>query len=225
MKGENKATDFKVRYLNFDLIRFYWILILKLNEFLSLKKDRILQELQKHMRIHISANKIGVGMDYLSVLKTLLTKPLIKKGADGIQMVIDLMNEYSITREDFDTICELATWPGQKDPTTLIDSKVKASFTRQYNKESHKNPFTLVNIKKLKGTKLNEDYGENGDEEEEDDENEDDVTTDAMIKVKEKKTTKASTSKAAATGGVKRAATKASDDVEPKPTASKKKKT
>lgn len=42
--------------------------------------DRILQELQKHMRIHISANKIGVGMDYLSVLKQMLTKPLIKNG-------------------------------------------------------------------------------------------------------------------------------------------------
>lgn len=43
--------------------------------------DRILQELQKHMRIHISANKLGVGMDYLSVLKRMLTKPLIKKGS------------------------------------------------------------------------------------------------------------------------------------------------
>ncbi len=44
------------------------------------KNDRILQELQKHMRLCISANKIGVGMDYLSVLKRLLTRPLVKEG-------------------------------------------------------------------------------------------------------------------------------------------------
>ena len=42
--------------------------------------DRILQELQKHMRMHISANKIGVGLDYLSVLKNMLSKPLIRHG-------------------------------------------------------------------------------------------------------------------------------------------------
>jgi len=42
--------------------------------------DRILQELQKHMRIHISANKIGVGLDYLTVLKNMLATPLIRKG-------------------------------------------------------------------------------------------------------------------------------------------------
>ena len=53
--------------------------------------DRILQELQKHMRISISANKIGVGMDYLSVLKSMLSKPLIKKGADGIPEVLKIM--------------------------------------------------------------------------------------------------------------------------------------
>lgn len=148
------------------------------------------------MRIHISANKLGVGMDYLSVLKILLTKPLIKQGTEGVSKVINLMNEYSITREDFDTICELATWPGQKDVTSLIDSKVKASFTRQYNKEAHKNPFTLVNFKKLKGTKLNDDAdAENMDEggEDEEEENDDDITSDAMIKVSKKSAAKSST--------------------------------
>ncbi len=88
--------------------------------------DRILQELQKHMRIKISANKIGVGMDYLSVLKQMLSRPLIKKGADGIEEVLAVMYEYNLTRDDFDTILELSTWPGQKDPSTLIESKVNS---------------------------------------------------------------------------------------------------
>ncbi len=172
-----------------------------------------MQELQKHMRIHISANKLGVGMDYLSVLKTLLTKPLIKKGVEGIPRVIELMNEYSITREDFDTICELATWPNQKDPTSEIDAKTKSAFTRQYNKEAHKNPFTLVDIKKLKSTKLTDDDGGIGGEEdegaEEEEEKADDIKSDAMIKMKERKP--AAASKASASG-VKRASAK--DDAE-----------
>jgi replication factor C subunit 1 len=160
------------------------------------------------MRIHISANKVGVGMDYLSVLRTMLTRPLIKKGVEGIPKVIELMNEYSITREDFDTICELATWPNQKDPMSEIATQTKSAFTRQYNKEAHKNPFTLVDVKKLKGAKLSDDasalVGEDGQEEEEEEIDQDDIKSDAMIKMKERKATAAATK--ASTSGVKRAA-------------------
>lgn len=66
--------------------------------------DRILQELQKHMRIHISANKIGVGMDYLSVLKSMLTKPLIQKGKIWISLDIfhKFMRIYSSLKSKID---------------------------------------------------------------------------------------------------------------------------
>ena len=187
--------------------------------------DRILQELQKHMRLHISANKIGVGMEYLSVLKRMLSVPLIKKGSDGINEVIKIMSDYCLTRDDFDTILELGTWPGQKDPSTMIDSKVKAAFTRAYNKESHKNPFTIVNIKKLKPSKLNEE-GEEEMEEEEEEEEKDDIASDAMIKMGKGKKPTAASSKAA-TSSKATASKRAANDSESaaKPSASKKKKT
>jgi replication factor C subunit 1 len=182
--------------------------------------DRVLQELQKHMRMHISANKVGVSMDYLTILKEKLSKPLIKKANDGVAEVIHTMNEYYLTRDDFDTILELSTWPGQKDLMTCIDSKVKANFTRTFNKESHKNPFSIVDVKKLKAMSstaeegdMNEDDNENNSE---DETNDDDPTKDAMIKVKPKK--KEPVKKAATTTGVKRTAT------ETKTQASKKKK-
>lgn len=59
--------------------------------------DRILQELQKHMRMHISANKIGVGLDYLSVLKNMLSKPLIRQGKSDIfvMTVVELKRNLS----------------------------------------------------------------------------------------------------------------------------------
>jgi replication factor C subunit 1 len=123
------------------------------------------------------------------------------------------MNEYSLTRDDFDTIIELATWPNQKDLMSAIDSKVKAAFTRAYNKESHMNPFSIVNVKKLKGVKLSEEGDElEGDEEEEDHEKDDDVTADAMIKVK-KVAAKSAASSSKSTA-VKRGAAKTNDEVE-----------
>jgi replication factor C subunit 1 len=189
--------------------------------------DRILQELQKHMRIHISANKIGVGMEYLSVFKGLLAKPLIKKGADGIPQVINVMNEYSLTRDDFDTILELATWPGQKDLASQIDSKVKASFTRTYNKESHKNPFTIVNVKKLKPLKQGDEMID-GEEEEDDEEeaNDDDINKDAMIKINANKGKASKGAAAAKTSTAVKRTAKQSEEIDgggEKPKAKKKK--
>ncbi len=178
--------------------------------------DRILQELQKHMRMHISANKVGVGLDYLSVLKNMLSQPLVRKGAAGIDQVIAVMNEYSLTRDDFDTILELATWSGSKDPMAAVDSKVKAAFTRAYNKQAHLNPFSIVDVKKLKASRAGEEGGaEEEVESSEGEEDKDDVTKDAMIKVKAKSKVAA----VAQTSGVKRGA---KTDA-PKPSAKKKK--
>jgi replication factor C subunit 1 len=89
---------------------------------------------------------------------------------------------------------------------SLIDSKVKAAFTRTYNKESHMNPFCAVAVKKLKASKVDaegEEYDEVMDEGD-DDEQEDEITADSMIKVKKKSA--AASSKPAAAAAVKRAA-------------------
>ena len=136
------------------------------------------------------------------------------------------MNEYSLTRDDFDTILELATWPGQKDPMSLIDSKVKAAVTRAFNKQAQMNPFTVVDVKKLKAAKevdaFNPEDGQDVVEESSEGEDED-VTKDAMIKVKTKSKAAGAGAKAAAkTTAVKRSVK--TDDLSAKPSASKKKK-
>lgn len=129
------------------------------------------------------------------------------------------MNEYSLTRDDFDTILELATWPGSKDPSTMIDSKVKAAFTRTYNKQAHMNPFSSVDVKKLKAIKATEELGDNNEEiVSSEDEKDEDITKDAMIKMKTKP--KAAATKPTKTAAVKRGAK--SDEGKP---ATKKKKT
>lgn len=193
--------------------------------------DRILQELQKHLRLKTSSNKYSVGMDYLSIFKDRLTRPLIKQGSDGVDKVLSVMNEYFLTRDDFDTILELGTWPGQVDLMTKIDSKVKAAFTRAYNKESHKNPFVMVDVKKLKKKSGNDEDGyegmEGGDEGgavSENESDDDDIKNDAMIKTgsgkAKAKATTSTTSKASTSKATKRAA-----EPKEKAPASKKKKT
>lgn len=154
--------------------------------------DRILQELQMHMRMKITGNKTEVAMDYLPLLRKTLTKPLLEEEADGIPETLSTMDQYYLLREDFDNIIELSMWPNQTDPRTKISPKVKSAFTRAYNKESGRNPYSVQNVtKKKRGQGMNSDLlGEEGgggggenpvSEEEEEDES---VENDAMVKVK-----------------------------------------
>jgi replication factor C subunit 1 len=58
--------------------------------------------------------------------------PLSKKGQDGINEVINFMDHYHITKDDFDCINEIFM---KKLPD--IPTSVKSAFTRTYNKLAH----------------------------------------------------------------------------------------
>jgi replication factor C subunit 1 len=45
------------------------------------------------------------------------------------------MSNYSLLREDLDNLLEVCQWPNCSDPMKNIESKVKAAFTRSYNKD------------------------------------------------------------------------------------------
>ena len=49
--------------------------------------------------------------------------------------LFQVMSEYALLREDLDNLLEMSQWPDRPDPMKSIESKVKASFTRTYNKE------------------------------------------------------------------------------------------
>ena len=93
--------------------------------------DRQLQEMHKHMSLHTTVNKNQL-YEYVSVFGLRLSDPLIKSGTAGILSVLKLMNDYGLTRQDFDTITELHTF-GKTAANLSICSKVKAAFTRAYN--------------------------------------------------------------------------------------------
>ena len=48
---------------------------------------------------------------------------------------VQVMEDYALLREDLDNILELAQWPDSPDPMRAVESKVKAAFTRAYNKQ------------------------------------------------------------------------------------------
>lgn len=173
--------------------------------------DRVLQELHVHMRMKITGNKTDVALEYLPLLKHALTKPLLESEQDGVRDVLQIMENYYLLREDFDSILDLSLWPDQVDPRTRISPKVKSAFTRAYNKECGKNPYAVTNVKKKKGSAKDSALDLEGNEEEmlEEEEVEDEsIENDAMIKVKKPKKTSTATSEASTSKEKKKSAPK-----------------
>ncbi|NXP55646.1 RFC1 factor, partial [Heliornis fulica] len=159
------------------------------------KHDRVTQELAMHMSLRTQMCKRTVNMEYLSYLRDALVQPLKDFGADGVQAAITLMDSYCLMKEDFDSIMEISMWGGKPSPFSKLDPKVKAAFTRAYNREAHLTPYSL-NVAKISkrqsgsamGLGLNEDLSV---EEAQSDEDEQDIVeSDAMIKQKKAKSSK-----------------------------------
>ncbi|KAG0213881.1 hypothetical protein BGX28_003305 [Mortierella sp. GBA30] len=108
----------------------------------SAKYSRLVKEIQIRMRLKISGDKNEVRQSYLPALFPALTKPLVDRGADAIPELIEFMDSYYISKEDWDTVLELGI--GRNDGKAVLDrisSQTKSAFTRKYNSESHHQPF------------------------------------------------------------------------------------
>ncbi|PRP78722.1 hypothetical protein PROFUN_13361 [Planoprotostelium fungivorum] len=189
------------------------------------KNKRILRDIHEHINMTGTSSKEETLLHYIPTLKTVLTKPLLDRGAEGAAEVVERMNAYDLSREDWENMIAVSQIADAKNLYLEIPSNVKASFTRLYNAEG-----TAVRVAPLKkGTaaggvaqSINPDEEREteaaaADDEEEDD---DDIKADKMIKAGKKGGKKASTKKAAATAkkGTKRAPVE-KETKEKKPTA------
>ncbi|KAI1290017.1 Replication factor C subunit 1 [Halotydeus destructor] len=155
------------------------------------KRDRLLQDLKVHMNLKISGSKLALNLDYLEPLRDSIVNPLVKGDVDG---AAELLNEYYLRKEDIESIMELVTYKGDKDPMTKVDSKTKAALTRKMNKEGEKLPYAYGDAgKKVKVSSVDDGMAGMEEEAAAEDENEDDddPTKDAMVKKVEPKKTKA----------------------------------
>ena len=78
-----------------------------------------------------SQDTSSIALEFIPAFKIPLTKPLLK-GADFVNEVIEFMDSYSLSREDWDSIMDLLKYSNRGDPTSLIASNVKHAFTRAF---------------------------------------------------------------------------------------------
>lgn len=143
-----------------------------------------------------SGSRLSIRMDYAPFLIQKIIKPLRDQGVDGVEEALSVMKEYHLLREDIDSLIELTTWPGKKNPMDGIEGKVKAALTRAYNKEVSPYTYTATAaIKKKKAEKNEEIEAEYGAEEDgvcadasDDEEENESVESDVLIKAKKRAT-------------------------------------
>ncbi|KIX94585.1 uncharacterized protein Z520_09631 [Fonsecaea multimorphosa CBS 102226] len=106
----------------------------------QMKLSRFVKEIQGHMRLRTAADRHEIRQQYLPALWSKTVGTLKDDGKDAVQGVIDFMDSYYLTKEDFDSVLELGV--GEYDMESIkIDTATKASFTRLYNAQSHPMPF------------------------------------------------------------------------------------
>lgn len=103
----------------------------------KMKFVRYLQQLNYHSSLKTSTDYSQLRLNYIPVLIRRLFNPL-KQGADGIEDVLKLMDEYYLTKEDWDILMEFGI--GSYDMTAQlkkIPTLTKTQFTKKYNSYQH----------------------------------------------------------------------------------------
>lgn len=92
------------------------------------------------MRLRTSGNRDEIRQEYMPLVWEKSVRQLQDVGKDSVDGVIDFMDSYFLTREDFDSMIELGLGPMDQSNVKL-DTQTKATFTRLYNQRSHPMPF------------------------------------------------------------------------------------
>lgn len=104
------------------------------------KLSRIAKEIQGHMRLRTSANVHEIREQYMSALWSKTIGRMEKDGKDSVPEVIDFMDSYYLTKDDYDGLAELGVGPLDQEKHK-IETQTKATFTRMYNAQDHPMPF------------------------------------------------------------------------------------
>jgi len=145
------------------------------------KKDRLLQELKLHMNLKITGSKSCLKLDYVRPLRDKIVMPLLRDGQAAIDKAISTLNHYCLLKDDLDSIIELSLWSNEKSPFASVDSKVKAAFTRNFNKIACPLPYADKDMIKKVGKDAKGKKGLNLATVEEEDENAGDINMDDDI--------------------------------------------
>lgn len=95
------------------------------------KLTRMVKEIQSHMRLRSSGDRHEVRQQYIPIFWQQLVKRLEQEGKESVQDIIEFMDSYFLTKDDFDAIMELGVGPMQQD-SIKIETAAKSTFTRLY---------------------------------------------------------------------------------------------
>ncbi|RKP19960.1 DNA replication factor C, large subunit [Rozella allomycis CSF55] len=153
----------------------------------SLKYQRILKDLALHLSLNVSADSSQLRLVYLQALSSKLYSQLLN--FNNVEETIKILDDYYLTKEDFDVLPEFLLRPA---PT--LSTQMKSSLTRTYNKSIHKTPYSLYTTSKkalpVEKKSLIDDEAENEDVDEIEDESiseNEDVSKDKMFQQKKSK--------------------------------------
>jgi len=95
------------------------------------KLTRQVKEIQSHMRLRSSGDRHEVRQEYVPMFWNMLPKRLATEGKEVVPEIIDLMDSYFLTKDDYDAIVELGVGPMEDKVENLaLQPPTKSAFTR-----------------------------------------------------------------------------------------------
>nr|CAB3490082.1 unnamed protein product [Digitaria exilis] len=120
------------------------------------KNIRLLEDVHSHVLASQQANldRETLRLDYLTVLLKQLTDPLKTMPKDeAVQKVVEFMDTYSLSQEDFDTIVEISKFKGHPSPMDGIQPAVKSALTKAYKQGSSSRVIRAADLINIPGMK------------------------------------------------------------------------
>ncbi|XP_008790185.1 replication factor C subunit 1 isoform X2 [Phoenix dactylifera] len=120
------------------------------------KNLRLLEDVHIHILASQEANmnRETLRVDYFTLLLKQLTDPLrVMPKEEAVQKVVELMDTYSLSQEDFDTIVEMSKFRGHPNPMEGIQPAVKAALTKAYKQGSSSRVVRAADLIALPGLK------------------------------------------------------------------------
>lgn len=120
------------------------------------KNYRILEDLHVHLLASCESylGRANLRLDYFTLLAKKLTDPLkVLPKDEAVENVVELMDSYSISQDDFDNIVEISKFKGHPNLLDGVQPAVKAALTKAYNKGSKSRVIRTADLITLPGIK------------------------------------------------------------------------
>ncbi|XP_076912705.1 replication factor C subunit 1-like [Bidens hawaiensis] len=122
------------------------------------KNYRLLEDAHVHLLSSLQFNlgRSTLCLEYLSLLLKHMTDPLklntLTKD-EAVEKVVEFMDEYSISQEDFESLMAMSKFQGRPNPLEGVAPAVKAALTKAYNKGSKTRVIRSADLITLPGIK------------------------------------------------------------------------